>query len=410
MIRKIKFNNFYSFDGTQEINFLVKKKKTYDYYKSKSGHQITKIACFIGSNASGKTNVIRLFSFFGYFVSRRSRSIKDENEIISEIAFKNFFNNEKQSDFYIEFEKNDTIFYYSFSIEKNQIIKENLKIKKIEKKSKEIEIFSRDLDGIINLNNDYFKNISKESLPNTRKDVSIITSIKKSIYEVEIISEVYDYFSKFITNINERGYLNTNMPLYQLNQILKCKNDIDLKKNIEEVISGFDLGLKGFDFIEEELFDEKNEENNFEKKNYKRLSIYGIHETKEKNNKIGWIYESRGTRSIFFVLVNILFALKNDIPVIIFDEIETGFHPEALNKLITYYIDLCENKNIQLLFSSHSHEFMNKLDMHQIFLVEKNKGKSFVYPLNKIKNIRSDENFLSKYLSGAYGAFPKIRI
>lgn len=54
---------------------------------------------------------------------------------------------------------------------------------------------------------------------------------------------------------------------------------------------------------------------------------------------------------------------------------------------------------------------MNKLDMHQIFLIEKNKnGASSTYRLNEIEGIRSDENFLAKYMSGSYGAFPKIRI
>jgi hypothetical protein len=54
---------------------------------------------------------------------------------------------------------------------------------------------------------------------------------------------------------------------------------------------------------------------------------------------------------------------------------------------------------------------MNKLDMHQIFLTQKNDdGESLVYRLNDIEGIRTDENFLAKYMTGAYGAFPKIRI
>ncbi|EKE21482.1 MAG: hypothetical protein ACD_7C00218G0002, partial [uncultured bacterium] len=30
--------------------------------------------------------------------------------------------------------------------------------------------------------------------------------------------------------------------------------------------------------------------------------------------------------------------------------------------------------------------------------------------LNKVEGIRPDENFLSKYMTGVYGAFPKIRV
>ena len=69
------------------------------------------------------------------------------------------------------------------------------------------------------------------------------------------------------------------------------------------------------------------------------------------------------------------------------------------------------NGKAQLIFSSHSFNFMNKLDMHQINLVQKNsKSESLVYSLNQVEGIRSDDNFLNKYMTGTYGAFPKIRV
>ena len=49
--------------------------------------------------------------------------------------------------------------------------------------------------------------------------------------------------------------------------------------------------------------------------------------------------------------------------------------------------------------------------MHQIYLTEKNEfGESRIYRLNEVEGIRSDENFVNKYKSGAYGAYPNIRI
>ena len=103
-------------------------------------------------------------------------------------------------------------------------------------------------------------------------------------------------------------------------------------------------------------------------------------------------------------------ALKNNNFVVI-DEIEAGLHPEALNKLISYFIEKNSKTTAQLIFSSHSLGFMNKFDMHQLYLANKDENnKSLVYRLNQVENIRSDENFLNKYMSGAYGGFPKIRI
>ncbi|HRY60545.1 MAG TPA: ATP-binding protein [Patescibacteria group bacterium] len=393
MIRKVKFSNFYSFNKEQEISFLAKKKKTYDYYQSKTDDQITKIAGFIGGNASGKTNVMRFFSFLKFFVCR---NINDEFPLMPGIAFKTFFGNDKLSNFYVEFEHNNNVFFYDFSIKKDIITKESLYIKAIQAGSKKIKIFSRQLSTIDSLNENYFKNISISALPKIREDVSFIAFIKKSTYSVDIINSVYDYFLGFKTNINERGEINHVM--HQIDALKVYLSDSELKKEVENFIRHFDIGLNSFE-IKEDV-----REKGFS------ITVQGVHSTKTENNKLDFGYESRGTKSLFFVMANILSALKNN-NVVIIDELETGFHPEALNKLIGYFIDEDKNKKAQLIFSSHSLGFMNKLDMHQIYLVEKNnKCESSVFRLNQVEGIRPDENFLSKYMTGSYGAFPKIKV
>ncbi|MFA6533460.1 MAG: ATP-binding protein [Patescibacteria group bacterium] len=393
MIRKVKFSNFYSFNNEQEINFLAVKKKTYDYFQSKSEDQITKIASFIGGNASGKTNVMRFFSFLSFFVCRK---IEDGSPLIPDIAYKTFFNNNNPSNFFIEFEKNDLILTYIFSIKNKKITEESLKIKKIKKRAREIEIFSRQSGVIKVLDKDYFEKISIDALPKIREDVSFVAFIKHSQYNVDIINDVYDYFLGFKTNINEKGQI--NHLAHQIKALRIYLEDPVLKKEVENFISRFDMGLSGFE-IKKEGKEEKVS-----------ITVQGIHTTKAKNNKLDFSYESRGTQSLFFAMANILSALKNN-NIVIIDEIESGFHPEALNKLISYFIDVDKNKKAQIIFSSHSLGFMSKLDMHQIFLVEKNDGgESSVCRLNEVEGIRTDENFLAKYMTGAYGAFPEIRV
>ena len=109
-------------------------------------------------------------------------------------------------------------------------------------------------------------------------------------------------------------------------------------------------------------------------------------------------------------MASILYALKHN-SVVVIDEIETGLHPEAINKLLLYFIDQNKEGKAQLIFSSHYLGFMSRLDMHQIYLTDKNKkGESRVIRLNEVEGVRSDENFYSKYMTGVYGSFPKIRI
>lgn len=393
MIRKAKFSNFYSFYKEQEISFLAKKKKTHDYYQSESKDQITKVAGFIGGNSSGKTNVMRFFSFLSYFVCRK---IDDSSPLIPEIAYKTFFNNNEPSNFYIEFENNNSIFFYEFIIEKNKIIEETLHVKKLQKRARNIEVFSRQSNIIKILNSDYFKNISIDALPKIREDVSFIAFIKHSQYNVDTINNVYNYFLGFKTNINEKGQI--NHLAHQIKTLNIYLEDPNLKKDVENFICRFDVGLNGFEIKKEK------KDKGFS------ISVQGIHSAKGKNNKLDFSYESSGTRSLFFAMANILSALKNN-NIVIMDEIETGFHPEALNKIISYFIDEDKDKKAQMIFSSHSLGFMNKLDMHQIFLSEKNEsGESTIYRLNEVKDIRPDENFLAKYMAGSYGAFPKIRV
>lgn len=391
MIRKIKFSNFYSFAEEQEISFLAQKKKTYDYFESKSNEQITKIAGFIGGNASGKTNIMRVLSFFSYFVYQSSKNIDDK------IAFKTFFNNKNVSSFYIEFEKDNFLFFYNFTIKENIILSEQLSLKKISKGSRKKEIFVRKKNSI-DLNKDFFDGFPKNFSKNIRPDISLIAFIK-SHYNVEIINILSDYFISFKTNINESGEINHLK--HQFKTLELYLDDSTLKDEMNKIISSFDIGLSEIQ-IEKKV-------NSVNKKNFS-ISVHGVHNTKSKTNTLNLKYESSGTQSLFFTLANMLSALKNN-HIVIIDEIETGLHPEAFNKILSYFIDENENGHAQLLFSSHSLSFMNKLDMHQIFLIEKDDNcQSNISRLNRVRNIRTDDNFLSKYMTGVYGAFPKIRI
>ncbi len=389
MIRKIKFNNFYSFGEEQEISFLTNKKKTYDYYnsKNKESEQITKVAGFVGGNASGKTNIMRLFGFLGFFVCVGTRDTKN---IKNDVGFKTFFNNEKRSSFYVEFEVNSFIYFYDVTIKRNKILEEVLSRKDVSKKTRIGQIFHRKNNKIVFLSKNYFKDFPKKGLDNIRDDVSLISYIKSN-YNVDIINKVFGYFYNIHVNVNEIGELNNIF--HKIGSVDMYIDDKELKKEMEEFVRRFDLGLKSFEID-----------------NKKRTPIFGVHDLGGESKKIDFPYESSGTRSIFHMFAYLSDALKNN-SVVIIDELETGMHPEAVSKIISYFIDENELGKAQLIFSSHSLDFMKKFDMQQIFMVDKDKDlNSFAYRLDGVEGVRTDENFLAKYMSGAYGAFPDIKV
>lgn len=395
MIRKVKFNNFYSFKKEQEISFLTSKKNSYSFVQSKAkeNQQITKIAGLVGGNASGKTNTMRLFSFFGYFVCAERRG----GDI--DIAFKTFFGNKEKSDFYIEFEMDNAIYFYEFSIEENVIIREKLSEKRFVKNARKETIFLRNENKIKILHEKYFGDFPVKYLKSIRKDVSLMAFLKAH-HSIEIIDKINAYFSNFYFNINEAG--KRNHFVHNIRSIEAYLKDEKLKLQMENFIERFDLGLKGFKINKIDKSEEQQRFASFE--------IFGIHETEKTTKEIPFIYESRGTQSLFFLIAHIFNALKNN-GIVIIDELETGLHPEAVAKIIDYFIDENEDGKAQLIFSSHALDFLKKFDMQQIFLVEKNKvDGSECYRLDDIGGIRSDENFLAKYMSGAYGSFPNIKV
>ncbi len=401
MIRKVSFSNFYSFNQKQEISFLAKKKTSYAYAKTTSNNYITKVGAFIGGNASGKTNIMRLFSFLSYFVCLSSK--KDGSVPENDIAFKTFFDNKRPSEFYLECENKQNIFYYYLTIKNNIVLREELYFKKKKVRARKKNIFIRAKNDIRSFNKTLFRNFPIKFIKNIRLDVSLIAFLK-SHYNIEIINEIYTYFANFKTNINESGQILHYFPPEQFKTLGMYLSDTNLKNEVEELLSNFDLGLSGFRIEKSEAIVPISGKHEI------TLSVFGKHQTANGNKELKFTYESSGTKSLFFTLGNILTALRND-SVIIIDEFEFGLHPEALNQLLYYFIDKNKNHRAQILFSSNCHDFMRRLDMHQIYLVEKNDvGESRVFRLNEVEGVRSDENFLNKYRSGAYGGFPKIRI
>ena len=120
-------------------------------------------------------------------------------------------------------------------------------------------------------------------------------------------------------------------------------------------------------------------------------------------------YESSGTKQLFVLLKAILVVLAKG-GVAVLDEFDVNLHPEMVLSLFDLFVQPETNpKNAQLLFSTHSHRVLSKLDKYQIILTEKNeKGGSEAWRLDDMSGVRADDNFFSKYIAGAYGAVPKL--
>src|SRR3989338_5243315 len=165
MIRKIEFSNFYSFKNQQVLDFTTSKKKSSDYFTTYDGKQISKIIGVLGSNGSGKTNIMRLFSFLAYFFKSAERNPPEEYNT----WFKSYaFSNSRNSEFSIEFETKEQLYFYELIMNPREVIKEKLTTKPLKKGAKFKQVFYRDKKKIL-LNKKFIKGVTSKQLKSIRK-------------------------------------------------------------------------------------------------------------------------------------------------------------------------------------------------------------------------------------------------
>jgi AAA15 family ATPase/GTPase len=391
MIRKISFENFYSFGGKQIIDFTTSKKKSSDYFTSYDGVQISKVAGFIGGNGSGKTNAMKVFVFLSYIFTKKGFEDKFDLPEYDTDFKKYLFSSKKKTFLDVEFETNDFLCQYYISLDENKIYEEELKVKKLKKGSRFISIFKRQKDDFI-LNKKYLPGITAKKLKSIRDDHSFV-SFAESNYDIPVISNIHFYFLNFFTNdVNESGFVRSSEFQIQRAAGMYSQHK-QLRSLLLEFMKNFGLGIDGLSF------EKHNDE----------FNVLVDHIVSGENFQLPLYYESRGTKLLFSEILHalIFFNLGN---LLIFDEIETGLHPNAVDKLIQYILDKIGEEKKQFIFATHSHGFLKKFNSDQIYLVDKIDNSSEVYKLSDLDEVRTDENFHAKYASGSYGAFPKIRI
>lgn len=167
-------------------------------------------------------------------------------------------------------------------------------------------------------------------------------------------------------------------------------------------LSHFDLGLDNIRIVTGKIINEEGEE---EVRNLPR----GVHIIDGKKYELPFFLESRGTQALFVLLRYILPVLKNG-GLAYIDEFELGLHSHMIPRLIDLlYASKHNEKNAQLIFSTHSDYMIQRLEKYQIVLTEKDdEGVSETFRLDDIGGVRNDENHYSKYHAGAYGGIPRI--
>jgi len=294
------------------------------------------------------------------------------------------------------------VYTYAFSLNNQKILSEELEVTsfvKEKKSSKKIfsRVWSSKLEKYEFEGGNFKLPKGFESL--LRSNASVVGTAARLNHEES--KEVVKFWQQMETNVIEAGWIGDHLLPNATQQLIEAldfysENEV-LKKEAEKLLCRFDLGLETFDI-------EKNKT-----ENEVTLNARATHSINGQKYNLNLKYESSGTKQLFVLLKSLLLALANG-SVAVVDEFDVNLHPEIVLALFDLFIQPETNpKNAQLFFSTHSHVILSKLDKYQIILVEKNEdGISESWRLDDVSEVRSDENYYSKYIAGAYGAVPKL--
>ena len=415
----IEFNvqNYRSFKSQQSLNLLAAKIKENENNKFKAGKlDLLKSVAIYGANASGKSNLVKAFSFMKYYIENSVSDFPNENKRINtERYLLSTITDKEPSVFEVTFIKESIRYRYGFAVTTEKVVEEWLyHVENVQ----ETLVFERDIDGNIN-NPAKYKSDFKGLGEKTKKNSLFLTVLGQ--FNNSIALKVSKWFSNVIimSSNGEHNY-------YDIAQYIKENEN---KKRILNYLKVADLS------IEDILLEEKNIDEIpgipqaliDEIKNNSILPPVAVRfdtihkKYDDKNKHIDDVKfdmtrnESDGTNH-FFNLIEPVDSTLIEGGVIIVDELDRSLHPLLVDSIVKMFHDPEINKNnAQLVFTTHYTKILNNESFRrdQIYFSEKTRyGETKLFSLVEYivdgKKTRKDASYEKDYLSGKYGAVPFI--
>lgn len=414
MLLRFSIENFMSFKELVKIDFEATSirempENTSTISTASFDHKILRSAAFYGSNASGKSNMLKAFAFVRNFIL----IAKGEKQIVALEPFRLDQAMEvKPSLFEIIIIVEGTKYRYGFALTKNTIVKEWLYVSE---KRKEELLFERNGNSF---------NIEKKFRGEAEGTVVMLSRITKdnllflstlSQFKSDIVNKIIEWFEKSFVIFD----CNNPKLIDYTGALLK---EIYYKSRIIKIIDRSDLS---FSSIEAEIR-EKAERYGLEegvvgalyaKETSVAYRIKTFHQRKLVEKRVSNIMfdleenESTGSRKFVALLGPILKSMRQS-SIIWIDELDASLHTNLLLFIIRLFnSNLNNGKGSQLIYTSHNTNLLKK-DLRRdqmIFFRRDSERGSLVTSLHEYDSkVRSDASFDKDYLEGKYTRVPKI--
>ncbi len=441
MLSEFTVKNIYSFFNETTLSFKhpsnrskAFKQNTIYEFNDNGKKNILNGAIILGSNASGKSNLLKSLKHLSNYIrfSFRYEDYTDSRDFWRPFIFNK--NVEETTEFSIEIIvtksiyknlENDYMINYSFTInnKSKEIEYEKFSYRKVMKSklSNEKILFHRENDRIIDFTPSYksfVEKIEKENIDYKLIVSMLFYDINKSFYSEEITRLEYALLESFInfTTIKMNFAEDSSNHEY----IQKINEDQEYRKYILDHLNNFDFGIKDFQFedITEDIISsipKEDRNSDFLKelindlKRERKYRVSSIHEVDGNKKSIEIESESHGTKKFLMESVNIYESIINS-GIYICDEFESAFHEKIQIGIINSFIN---SKNTsQFLLVTHNPYLMNKklFSKEQILFIEKDFTSeiSELYSLDDFDITYNNHNWTNLYLDGRFGAVPEV--
>lgn len=405
MILEIRAQNLYSIGKEVKVDFTVNgNAKDCFLYKPTNvegyPNRVSLINTIIGPNASGKSNILKIFSILKHLIV----DSQSDKEHIGLYYCKNhaLYSASPLSSLGVKFVANNRMFDYSFVLNSSQIISE-----KLVEYSKPAER----LTGKTLIHREWNSSSSTYSIKQldgelktfevaTRKNASVV-SVAKQIPKCKLANLIANYWDNNIICDTEIGtFLNKALfdASFRDRELDTIIDNEEIKNKVDELLRKYDVSYK-------DLTRKKIE---FDQSSFYSYSIE--HRFNNKTFSIPTNNESSGTKRLVRILRKIISTLSIQNGVVIIDELDAFLHPDLSEAIIDLFRDEYINENhAQIIFATHNHRILQNLDKQEIFLTEKtDNGETDIWRLDDVENVRADDNYYLKYMAGAYSAKPNF--
>lgn len=390
MIAEFKIRNFYSLRDEQALSFIPSNDDTSrDIYTEEvaDGVSLLKIGCIYGSNASGKTNILKALDFFSQFMVNDSMNKGDEIGVVPFLL--DDVSNKERSQFEMTFYLNREKYKLNLVLDNKVIYEEVLQVYSSVQPTllyKRTYNAEKDATDIVFGGKVGLVKKSKEAIEgNTINNRTVISAFGKSNVERSRLNLVYEFFSQRIVPIM---YPQSSLMDFTKRRITRDR-DGRLKKFILHFLKASDFNISDIAIHEEEVnitpemelmikntsgMPEKAIEEILKKGTLHSDEMFFVHYTSNGDKELYEELESRGTKR-YMGLATILYDLLVHGVILPIDEIETSIHYELLSYFIKVFL-VNSKRGGQLIVSTHDINLLDEdyIRRDVIWFTDKNDG------------------------------------